>query len=259
MDEKIRYAGLCLKGLVRTNNEDNLWDGKNCLPMLHEDRPLFQGTVFPGREAMFAVFDGMGGAACGEAASYAAAAEFGHWAGRDCGLRQGEEEAVCRSMNRAVLAYAGKNKAAAGMGSTVVSLGFGRTCIYGFNLGDSRCFRFSEGKLYVLSVDHALASPVTRRSRLTQCLGIPETEFILEPAVFSAEYRRDDIYLICSDGLTSMVGPVKLEGVLSAPGSLADKLENLKEMVFGSGAEDNVTILMFEICEGPHEAGEETE
>lgn len=209
----------------------------------------------PGKAEAFAVFDGMGGAAAGEAASYLAAAEFGRWAGRSSGLRRGEENAICRAMNQAVLTYA-KAHRATGMGATVVSLCFDEAGAYGFNIGDSRCLHFSEGRLYALSTDHAIVSPVTRRARLTQCLGIPETEFVLEPAVFSVGYRIGDIFLICSDGLTSMVGPVRISGVLSAEATLVEKLEALREMVFRRGAEDNVTIILFEICEAPAKAGE---
>ena len=210
----------------------------------------------PGKAEAFAVFDGMGGAAAGEAASYLAAAEFGRWAGRSSGLRRGEENAICRAMNQAVLTYA-KAHRAPGMGSTVVSLCFDEAGAYGFNIGDSRCLHFSEGRLYALSTDHAMVSPVTRRARLTQCLGIPETEFVLEPAVFSVGYRIGDIFLICSDGLTSMVGPVRIGGVLSAGTTLVEKLEALREMVFRRGAEDNVTIILFEICAVQTKPGEE--
>ena len=94
METMIRYAGLCLQGLVRVNNEDNLWYPNGCLPMIHGDLPAFHGSVAPGPGAAFAVFDGMGGEAMGETASYLAASEFGRWAERSCGLVQGEEACV---------------------------------------------------------------------------------------------------------------------------------------------------------------------
>ena len=225
METMIRYAGLCLQGLVRVNNEDNLWYPNGCLPMIHGDLPAFHGSVAPGPGAAFA-------------------SEFGRWAERSCGLVQGEETAVCSAMNREILSSASKKRM---MGTTVVSLCFGKTGIYGFNLGDSRCYRFSEGKLYALSTDHAVVSPITRRARLTQCLGIPESDFVLEPTVFAADYLKGDLFLLCSDGLTSMVSPVKLQSVLEGQGDLTEKVESLREMVFRRGAEDNVTILLFEI------------
>lgn len=246
MQVRIQYAGLCLRGLMRPDNEDNLWYPGGCLPMVHGDLPAFAGEVAPGAGSSFAVFDGMGGAVSGEAASWLAAAEFGRWAARPGGLARGEADALCRAMNRAVLAYANEHRAH-GMGSTAAALSFDAGGAHGFNLGDSRCLRCSDNKLYALSTDHAIASPVTRRSRLTQCLGISETEFILEPAVYAAPYQVGDIFLLCSDGLTAMVGPVRLENVLSAETTVRDKLETLREMVFRRGAEDNVTILLFEI------------
>lgn len=240
----IKYAGLCLQGLVRINNEDNLWYPGGSLPMLHGDLPCFSGSIVSGPAAAFAIFDGMGGEDMGEAASYLAADEFGRWACRASGLVQGEEGAVCRAMNRAVLSYAEKKRT---LGTTVVSLCFGKKEIFGFNLGDSRCYRLSEGELYALSTDHAMVSPITRRSRLTQCLGIPETDFILEPAVYAADYSEGDIFLLCSDGLTSMVNPVRIQSELAGSGDPKEKIEALREMVFSRGAEDNVTMLLFEV------------
>ena len=117
METMIRYAGLCLQGLVRVNNEDNLWYPNGCLPMIHGDLPAFPGSVAPGPGAAFAVFDGMGGEAMGETASYLAASEFGRWAERSCGLVQGEETAVCSAMNREILSSASKKRM---MGTTCV-------------------------------------------------------------------------------------------------------------------------------------------
>lgn len=247
MKYKIQYAGICLQGLVRLNNEDNYWCLDHCLPMDHRDTGLFSGSFSSADGTAFGVFDGMGGEECGEAASFLAAEEFGEQIQyRKGGWTEEEETALCHEMNRKVLAFAEQNHAP-GMGTTAVTLCFGTEGVHGWNIGDSRCYRYSEKKLYAMSTDHALTSPVTRRSRLTQCLGIPESEFLLEPAFYSAGYRSGDLYLLCSDGLTSMVGPVRLESVLSEETDISEKLNRLSDMVFKKGAEDNVTMLMFEI------------
>ena len=218
----IDYAGCCLTGLVRVNNEDNYYCAGQYLPMVHGDVPAFTGTIPPGRASAFAVFDGMGGEERGEAASFLAAEEFAR--GVQCAAGSAvylEETALCRQMNRRVLTYA-KEHHVSGCGSTAVTLCFDTEDIHGFNLGDSRCYRYSGGKLTAMSKDHAVTSPVTRRSRLTQCLGIPE-------------------------GLTIAVNPLKIESVLSEKAPLPGKLEALRELVFQRGAEDNVTMILFEI------------
>lgn len=237
----IRYAGCCLTGLVRAGNEDNYCCAGTYPPMVHGDIPLFEGTVSPGRKAAFAVFDGMGGEQYGEAASFLAAKEFADTSGSEP-----DEAALCRQMNRRILEFADRNHAG-GCGTTAVTLSFGEEAVHGFNLGDSRCYRYSGRTLTALSTDHAVASPVTRRSRLTQCLGIPEEEFLLEPKLYRADYLPGDLYLLCSDGLTGPVSPVKIESVLSGSGSLRDKLNALRSLAFQRGAEDNITMILFEI------------
>ncbi len=247
MRYEIQYAGLCLQGLVRLNNEDNYWCLDHCLPVEHRDTELFSGRFSSGEGASFGVFDGMGGELCGEVAAFLAAEEYGNrLQNRKSKWTQEEETALCHGMNRKVLEYAEQHHAP-GMGSTAVTLRFAEDGIRGWDIGDSRCYRYSENKLYALSTDHALVSPVTRRSRLTQCLGISEKEFLLEPAFYSVGYESGDRYLLCSDGLTSMVGPIRLEGVLSENIGIEEKVESLREMVFKKGAEDNVTILLFEV------------
>ena len=248
MNTKIRYAGCCLTGLVRPNNEDNYCCRGDCLPMDHGDAPAFEGVVLPGPSAAFAVFDGMGGESRGEAASFLAAEGFAEATKELRAPSPFPDEAVlCRRLNRRVLDYAAKNRAA-GCGSTVAALCFDCGSIHGFNLGDSRCYRFGGGELSALSTDHAVASPITRRSRLTQCLGVPEEEFLVQPALYRADYRFGDLYLLCSDGLTAAVNPVKIAGVLSGGAGLREKLAALRDLVFQRGAEDNVTMILFEIC-----------
>ena len=241
MNEKINYVGCCLTGLVRVNNEDNFSVCGRYLPMIHGDAERFEGTFLRGAHTAFAVFDGMGGETHGEAASYLAAKEFAEDTLHD------EELALCRQMNRRVLEYA-KEADAKGCGTTAVTLCFDDDTIHGFNLGDSRCYRYSRGELHALSTDHAVTSPITRRSRLTQCLGIPEEEFLVEPSLYRADYVAGDIYLLCSDGLTGSINPVKIEGALSDKKPLSEKLSALKELVFQRGAEDNLTMILFEIC-----------
>ena len=244
---RIRYEGICIQGDVRINNEDNLlWAGR-CLPLVHGDmREGLSGIASPEGGAWFAVFDGMGGEVFGEAASYIAAREMVQQeklGAAGCPL---DETALCRMMNRKILDYAKANHAG-GMGTTVAALRFAPEKITGFNLGDSRCYVFSGGELQRLSEDHTVVSPLTGRGQLTQCLGIPEEEFLLEPALFSFDPEKSCSFLLCTDGLTGAVGDLCIQTVLSGKGSLKEKLHLLTDAVCRKGAEDNTTILLFEI------------
>ena len=72
---------------------------------------------------------------------------------------------------------------------------------------------------------------------------------MLEPDCFSAEYRSGDLFLLCSDGLSGTVSPLKLAETLRGDSLPAEKLLRLKDLVWKRGAEDNVTILLFEVRE----------
>lgn len=271
MSYRINYSGFCIQGLVRQNNEDNLWCRDHCLPIVHTDvdRRL-DGYVLPGQNADFAVFDGMGGEEKGEIASYLAAKIYGELAGErhsedaeqngsgawnygripgDCSTPTAEEK-TCRQMNQTILEYARKNRVHS-MGTTVVSLQFEENGIRGFNLGDSRCYRLTGNRLEMLSVDHAEWFENVGKGALTQCLGIPESEFILQPEVFSTEYKKGDLYLLCSDGITGMIPDERLERILRDSGTIREKADRMRDIVLKRGAADNATVMLFEITEAP--------
>ncbi len=126
---QIRYEGLCMQGCVRKNNEDNLLCAGRILPLLHQDETeCLSGTLSASDGTWFAVFDGMGGAAAGEAASYLAAREMARLEQQkeDCPSSAGDlmdAAELCRSMNCRVLEYA-ESAHARGMGTTVTALFF---------------------------------------------------------------------------------------------------------------------------------------
>lgn len=243
----IEYTGLCLQGLVRKNNEDNLSCEGRFLPIIHTDVSAgLSGTFSSKTEKSFAVFDGLGGEECGEIASHLAARTFGSEAETVNGAFPEKVKMLSEKMNRAILDHKRKNRIRS-LGSTVASLFFEPDGIAGFNIGDSRCYRFSEGTLNRLSVDHIVPQPSAYAGYLTQCLGVPEKEYFLEPAVYYSEYHAGDIYLLCTDGLTKMVGERRISAILKKRQSLDDKLQEMKDIVLRKGAVDNMTIQLFQV------------
>lgn len=241
MAYRIEYTGFCIQGLVRKNNEDNLWCRDHCLPVIHTDEERnLSGRFSPGQGGSFAVFDGMGGEECGEAAAYIAARTFGKNSG------SGDRTELCREMNRKVLDYADSHRIRS-MGSTVTGLRFGKDRISGFNLGDSRCYLFSDGQLTLLSEDHTILSMASGKEMLTQCLGISEKEFLLEPYRFDSEYKEGEIFLLCSDGVSRVLGNGRLSDILGACRTIREKAGMLRDAVLKRGAPDNATALLFEI------------
>jgi serine/threonine protein phosphatase PrpC len=250
MRYEINYAGFCIQGLVRKNNEDNIWCRDHCLEMIHIDEEKnLNGSISSDSGAAFAVFDGMGGEECGEMASYIAAKEFGTFSKqKDCDSPNCEKE-LCRQMNKKILDYADNNRIR-NMGSTVVGIRFGKSGISGFNLGDSRCYLYSGGELKLLSTDHVVSSPFSGRTALTQCLGISEKEFILEPDSFQAGYEDGSIFILCSDGVSKTLGNEKIKKILKNKGSVNDKKIKIKDSLLKRGAPDNATALLFEVRKG---------
>ena len=83
---------------------------------------------------------------------------------------------------------------------------------------------------------------------LTQYLGIEEEEFILEPAVSEdIPVEEEDMFLLCSDGLTGMVSEEEMVRIMSQRVLPEEKAENLKKAALAAGGKDNVTIVLIQI------------
>ena len=238
MQYAIEYAGVSIKGLLRKNNEDNIWCNGSFLPIIHTDdyKDLSGETTIS--KKWFAVFDGMGGEASGEVASHVASKVFGIEI-----QKESEIQTICNEMNKAVNKYADKNHILS-MGTTIAAVGFDKEEIVCFNIGDSRCYKFSNGNLKRMSVDHI--SPY-RKNALTKCIGMDEKELI--PSCFFADYQKDDIFLLCTDGLTKIISDDWIQRILSTRGSAADKMIKLKDIALKRGAPDDTTFIIIKIKE----------
>ncbi|MEA2368640.1 MAG: family protein phosphatase, partial [Thermoleophilaceae bacterium] len=167
------------------------------------------------REPLFAVADGMGGARAGEVASRMAVEAFDD-ATTAAGRPEEMLREVAREANRRIYDAAQGDSEHAGMGTTLTAaLVAGREVAVG-HVGDSRLYRLRDGTLERLTEDHSLVEELVRQGRLTpeeaethpqrsiitRALG-PEPDVVVDHHTWSA--RADDIYLLCSDGLTSML------------------------------------------------------
>lgn len=244
----------CNRGKIRKKNEDNfVFDGR-CLP--RENNGLRHAVTMCAsiqKEQCFAVFDGMGGENYGEYAAFAAAECM---KGIIANLKQyvvPEKEFLndlCFAMNQAV------NDAACTMrtrrmGSTVAMLMFHQGFVYSCNVGDSRCYRYRNRVLLQLSEDHVdnCFTPSEKRKKpaLSQCLGISEDDFIIEPYIAKGEVKEGDRYLICSDGLTDMLSEREISGILAEEITSAECAEKLVCQALENGGRDNVTVIVCEV------------
>lgn len=246
----IDAACVCKTGLVRANNEDNFYFAGHILDRdNHGLEETLQWSGGPG--GVFAVFDGMGGEASGETAAYLAAAAL-----REAMDQWGTENfitRVCLKANGDICAYARRNRSPL-MGSTAVLLAVNGDSAEIVNLGDSRAFLLREGRLEQVSTDHTDAAMLERsgakrrKPRLTQHLGIPPEEMVIEPARRRGRTYPGDVFLLCSDGLTDMVPAEEIRRILSAPGGAAVCADALAAAALAGGGRDNVTVIVCKLA-----------
>jgi protein phosphatase len=225
-------------------------------------RRLRNEDAFVCEPPLFAVADGMGGARAGETAARLAAAVLEE----SRGLTGGEDGLVSLIVeaNRRIWEQALADPAKAGMGTTVtaalVDAESGRVA-FG-HVGDSRAYRLRDGALEQVTTDHSLVAELVssgvltpeeaerhpQRSAITRALG---TEPSVEVEAFTVDAEPGDLYLLCSDGLPTMVSDEGVaEAITRSGGDPMAAAEALVAAANARGGEDNVTVVLFEIEEG---------
>jgi protein phosphatase len=217
---------------------------------------------------LFAVADGMGGAQAGELASSLAAAAL-----HDETDRSGGEERVddlIQEANRRIYQRQSEDASASGMGTTmtVALVEDGRVAIG--HVGDSRAYLIRDRKLDQLTEDHSLVAELVRsgklspeeadshpqRSVITRALG---TDPDVDVDTFSVETMPGDLFLLCSDGLTSMVDDETiLREVERNRSDLRAAAKALVRAANKGGGEDNITVVFFEIAGSDESVTERT-
>lgn len=208
---------------------------------------------------LFAVADGMGGAQAGEVASKLAAASL---EGAAPGRLRGEQgvAALIREANRRVFERARQDPTASGMGTTLTLALVEDSRVVIGHVGDSRAYLVRSGALEQLTDDHSLVNELMKSGRLspeeaethpqrsviTRALG---TDPEVDADTFAVGAQEGDVFLLCSDGLTSMVADDAILSVLERHrGDLRQATRALVEAANRGGGEDNITVVAFEIA-----------
>src|SRR3954453_14193440 len=183
------------------------------------------------RSPLFVVADGMGGAQAGEVASEMAVDSF------DGGLGNGAPAdglgRVIQEPNRGLHDRPRSDEQAAGMGTTCTAAYVGEEDVTIAHVGDSRAYLWPDGELIRPTRDHSLVGELVARGKLTEeqaeahpqrsvitrALG-PEAEVQVDIDIFPA--KAGDLFLLCSDGLTSMVHEPELRPFFEAAESLEE-------------------------------------
>jgi PPM family protein phosphatase len=209
---------------------------------------------------LFAVADGMGGAQAGELASGLAAAALRDETSEHVGGEQRVDELI-QEANRRVYQRQSQDAAASGMGTTmtVALVEDGRVAIG--HVGDSRAYLIRDRRLEQLTEDHSLVAELVRsgklspeeadahpqRSVITRVLG---TDPEVDVDTFSVETKPGDLFLLCSDGLSSMVDDETILDVVERNrGDLGAAAKALVRAANKGGGDDNITVVFFEIAD----------
>jgi protein phosphatase len=227
---------------------------------------------------LFIVADGMGGHRAGDVASRLAtdtiaeffkttASEDVTWPFHfDTSLSEEENRLLTgiRIANRQIYERSAKSRECRGMGTTVVGALFSpkKNRMYIGHVGDSRCYRIRRGELRQMTRDHSLindylmAMPdLTEEQKselpknvITRALGMQDQVMV---DLQSDEPQAGDIYLLCSDGLSGMIGDDEILDILMSTGDIIEGCRRLVARANEHGGEDNITAVLVRIDDGP--------
>ena len=234
---RLHIDGVTDTGLVRTHNEDSLdWDDELGVAL---------------------IADGMGGHNAGEVASrLAIETMMGALHKSSDAIDEPRLQALVAEANRVIYEQARDHPDCDRMGTTLVMLSLDLDRLLIAHVGDSRAYRLRDGELLRLTEDHSLVRQMlddgaiskdeARTSRyrnvITRALGVRDD---CDPEIAEFVVAADDIYLLCSDGLTDMVADHEIRNILvSQCGRSGTAVTALMERARRAGGKDNISVIV---------------
>ena len=225
-------------GMVRRSNQDSI---------IHEG-------------CLAGVADGMGGHLGGETASSLCRDTLCEFLRNKAPNAEALVDGVNRA-NKAVFDRSEADETVRGMGTTLCVMWIGEKELYLAHIGDSRCYRFTGGKLSQVTDDHSMVMEMVRagmltaeaaavhpmRNVITRAVGTDpdvETDLMTFPCV------DGDLWLLCSDGLHGMVSDEEMAAILGGEDPDAEKAQRLMDAALAAGGHDNVSIVLVRIGSG---------
>jgi serine/threonine protein phosphatase PrpC len=222
-------------GLVREANEDSYLI----------ERPLY------------AVADGMGGHLAGDVASSTAVRVISEKAAAASASNPESLAQILVDANAVIYEQANSDSALTGMGTTCTLVLVDETRALIAHVGDSRAYHFRDSHLEQLTEDHTLVSRMVRegkiraeeaqhhpqRSIITRALGVDSE---VQVDLLNIDLDVGDLLLICSDGLSSLVGDDTIQEALQERTDPQDAAETLITLANEAGGDDNITVLILE-------------
>jgi protein phosphatase len=167
---------------------------------------------------------------------------------------------IAEAANERIHTLAQDDSSRSGMGTTLTAALVEADEVAFAHVGDSRAYVYRDGELKLLTSDHSLVEELRRQGRLTEeqaedhpqrsiitrALG-PEEEVEIDTLTFSA--RPGDVFLICSDGLTTMIKDEEISAALADAPTLDDAVKRLVREANEAGGRDNITVVAFRLEE----------
>jgi protein phosphatase len=265
----VRAFGLTDPGKVRDRNEDHFLVAELTKTLRVHHTSLPQPRVREGAHHgfLFVVADGMGGHAGGEVASRLAARTVEEfvldalkWFMEMSGAEGNEvSDQLRQSLAEAdanIVRIAQERPTLHGMGTTLTLAFAVRSELFVVHAGDSRAGLFRGGKLYRLTQEHTLAAELVRRGKLapgevathrlrhivTNVVGGPKPGVYAE--VSRAHLEPRDRLVLCTDGLTDMLGDADVEELLRLNPDPEDAVRKLVKEANARGGKDNITVVV---------------
>ena len=224
---------------------------------------------------LFIVADGMGGHASGEVASKMAVDSMQEFFSqtqedpertwpykmdRSKGYEENRLITGVKLANLRIYETAQRESKKRGMGTTFVGMFTANDGVYVAHVGDSRAYRFRDGKIEAMTEDHSLLNDYIKMKRLTpeEIANFPHKNVIVRALGMKDTVKVDtrfevpmlnDVYLLCSDGLTNMLTDLAIERVLedTLARGLAETAQALVDGANDRGGIDNITVALLRV------------
>ncbi|HEY8089049.1 MAG TPA: Stp1/IreP family PP2C-type Ser/Thr phosphatase [Polyangiaceae bacterium] len=248
-------------GQIREHNEDNFL----VADLSRKTRGLLEANrtgIVGANGSLYAVCDGMGGAAAGEIASQLAVDILYERMVDLDDVQPAQRDDLARRLVRAIEAAglrifqeAKLDRTRRGMGTTVTAAALVDDHLFFAQVGDSRGYLMRQGQLVQLTRDQSLVNQLIEAGQLTeeeaetfehnniilQALGTADT---VQVDLTYCELRRGDTLLLCSDGLSGMVRFDDIREALRANSEPIDACKMLTERANQAGGHDNITVIV---------------
>jgi protein phosphatase len=253
---KLRISAVSDKGCVRENNEDMAMIGEDIFRNATRKREI---TLDKDKKLFIAIADGIGGHNAGEVASEIVLQKMlekiktleGGLTEKDL---KDKFSFWAQEIHSYILDEGNKDINKKGMGSTLIGLLFYEGRGYYINVGDSRLYRYRGGFLVQLSKDHSLQDVMGDKfigsNIILNSFGGGERIFV-DFAPAGGKILNNDVFLLCSDGLSDMLTDDEIEVILN--NEKHTPVEKLLNEAKDKGGEDNITIILVYIIDNNEE------